>query len=86
MKDTTMQAKLPVTVSDSPVLKLVRKSSPPEKGTYRLVFELKKNVQAELFKLSPTPGGQYGHRLVIDLPHGKKTATAAAKPSKPATT
>ncbi len=58
MKDTTMQAKLPVTVSDSPVLKLVRKSSPPEKGTYRLVFELKKNVQAELFKLSPTPGGQ----------------------------
>ncbi|WP_031828717.1 AMIN domain-containing protein, partial [Vibrio parahaemolyticus] len=60
MKDTTMQAKLPVTVSDSPVLKLVRKSSPPEKGTYRLVFELKKNVQAELFKLSPTPGGQYG--------------------------
>ncbi|MCV5372924.1 N-acetylmuramoyl-L-alanine amidase, partial [Escherichia coli] len=31
-------------------------------------------------------GGQYGHRLVIDLPHGKKTATAAAKPSKPATT
>ncbi|WP_029800669.1 N-acetylmuramoyl-L-alanine amidase, partial [Vibrio parahaemolyticus] len=86
MKDTTMQAKLPVTVSDSPVLKLVRKSSPPEKGTYRLVFELKKNVQAELFKLSPTPGGQYGHRLVIDLPHGKKTATTAAKPSKPATT
>lgn len=82
LKSTTMQAKLPVTVTDSPVLKLVRKSSPPEKGTYRLVFELKKSVQAELFKLSPTPGGQYGHRLVIDLPHGKKASTS--KPSKPA--
>lgn len=82
LKSTTMQAKLPVTVTDSPVLKLVRKSSPPEKGTYRLVFELKKSVQAELFKLSPTPGGQYGHRLVIDLPHGKKASTS--KLSKPA--
>jgi N-acetylmuramoyl-L-alanine amidase len=64
----------------------VRKSSPPNKNTYRLVFELKKGVKAELFTLSPTPGGQYGHRLVIDLPHGKKTATPAAKPNKPTTT
>lgn len=86
IKNTTMQAKLPVTVTDSPVLKRVRKSSPPNKGTYRLVFELKKNVKAELFTLKPT--GQYGHRLVIDLPHGAKTSTAATstpKPSTPAT-
>ncbi|SUQ07680.1 N-acetylmuramoyl-L-alanine amidase [Vibrio owensii] len=86
IKNTTMQAKLPVTVTDSPVLKRVRKSSPPSKGTYRLVFELKKNVKAELFTLKPT--GQYGHRLVIDLPHGTKTSTAATstpKPSTPAT-
>ncbi len=86
LKNTSMQAKLPVTVTDSPVLKRVRKSSPPNKNTYRLVFELKKGVKAELFTLSPTPGGQYGHRLVIDLPHGKKTATPAAKPNKPTTT
>ncbi len=86
LKNTSMQAKLPVTVTDSPVLKRVRKSSPPNKITYRLVFELKKGVKAELFTLSPTPGGQYGHRLVIDLPHGKKTATPAAKPNKPTTT
>ncbi len=85
LKNTTMQAKLPVSVADSPVLKLVRKSSPPEKGTYRLVFELKKNVQANLFKLSPTPGGQYGHRLVIDLPHAKKVPTAESKPAKTTT-
>lgn len=86
IKNTTMQAKLPVTVTDSPVLKRVRKSSPPSKDTYRLVFELKKNVKAELFTLKPT--GQYGHRLVIDLPHGAKTSTAATgtpKPSTPAT-
>jgi N-acetylmuramoyl-L-alanine amidase len=86
LKDATMQAKLPVTVSDSPVLTRVRKSSPPETGTYRLVFELKKSVQAELFKLSPTPGGQYGHRLVIDLPHGTKTATTATKSEEKTTT
>lgn len=83
IKNTTMQAKLPVTVTDSPVLKRVRKSSPPNKGTYRLVFELKKNVKAELFTLKPT--GQYGHRLVIDLPHGAKTSTAAISTSKPST-
>ncbi|MET2849616.1 LysM peptidoglycan-binding domain-containing protein [Vibrio owensii] len=83
IKNTTMQAKLPVTVTDSPVLKRVRKSSPPNKGTYRLVFELKKNVKAELFTLKPT--GQYGHRLVIDLPHGAKTSTVATSTSKPST-
>lgn len=35
-----------------------------------------------MFKLSPTPGGQYGHRLVIDLPHGA-ASKATSKPSKP---
>ncbi|MDA0155542.1 N-acetylmuramoyl-L-alanine amidase [Vibrio sp. Makdt] len=80
LKNTELATKLPVVVKDSPVLSKVRKSSPPQKGTYRLVFELKKSSKAELFKLSPTPGGQYGHRLVIDLPHG------AAGKSKPATT
>ncbi|MGR5238476.1 N-acetylmuramoyl-L-alanine amidase [Vibrio alfacsensis] len=86
LKDTSMQAKLPVSVTDSPVLKQVRKSSPPSKNTYRLVFELKKGVKAELFKLSPTPGGRYGHRLVVDLPHGSQAASSTAKPSKPSTT
>ncbi len=81
LKGTTMQAKLPVSVSDSPVLKLVRKSAPPETGTYRLVFELKKGIQANLFKLSPTPGGQYGHRLVIDLPHSPVVPTTESKPA-----
>ncbi len=69
LKKTSLGAKLPVSISDSPVLKNIRKSSPPTKGTFRLVFELKEKVRPQLFKLAPTPGGQYGHRLVIDLPH-----------------
>ncbi len=84
LKNTELATKLPVVVKDSPVLSKVRKSSPPQKGTYRLVFELKKSSKAELFKLSPTPGGQYGHRLVIDLPHGAASKSKpVAKPSKP---
>ncbi|MFV8463028.1 N-acetylmuramoyl-L-alanine amidase [Vibrio campbellii] len=84
LKNTELATKLPVVVKDSPVLSKVRKSSPPQKGTYRLVFELKKSSKAELFKLSPTPGGQYGHRLVIDLPHGAASKSKpAAKPNKP---
>lgn len=84
LKNTELATKLPVVVKDSPVLSKVRKSSPPQKGTYRLVFELKKSSNAELFKLSPTPGGQYGHRLVIDLPHGAKSKSKpTTTPSKP---
>lgn len=82
LKNTNLATKLPVVVKDSPVLSKIRKSSPPDKNTYRLVFELKKSSKAELFKLSPTPGGQYGHRLVIDLPHGA-VSKATSKPSKP---
>ncbi|MCG9684041.1 N-acetylmuramoyl-L-alanine amidase [Vibrio sp. Isolate23] len=74
---TSLNTKLPINVSESPVLKKVRKSSPPQKGTYRLVFELKRKVAPRLFKLAPTPGGQYGHRLVIDLPHGTSTTSSA---------
>lgn len=81
LKQTSLSTKLPISVSDSPVLKKIRKSSPPSKGTYRLVFELKTKVSPQLFKLAPTPGGQYGHRLVIDMPHGSATSsTPASKP------
>ncbi|NRF28033.1 N-acetylmuramoyl-L-alanine amidase [Vibrio coralliilyticus] len=82
LKQTTINTKLPINVSESPVLKRIRKSSPPQKGTYRLVFELKRKVAPQLFKLAPTPGGQYGHRLVIDMPHGSSSSsTTASKPS-----
>ena len=82
LKQTSLSTKLPISVSDSPVLKKIRKSSPPSKGTYRLVFELKTKVTPQLFKLAPTPGGQYGHRLVIDMPHGSTaSSTPASKPT-----
>ncbi|WP_375754174.1 N-acetylmuramoyl-L-alanine amidase [Vibrio sp. HN007] len=86
LKKTSLDAKLPMTVSDSKVLKKIRKSSPPQKGTFRLVFELKTKVTPKLFKLSPTPGGQYGHRLVVDMPHSSKStapATTSSSSGKP---
>lgn len=79
LKNTNVKAKLPLTVSDSKVLSKIRKSSAPSKGTTRLVFELKHSVTAEVFKLSPTPGGQYGHRLVMDLPH---SSTSKSTPTE----
>lgn len=79
LKKTSLKARLPVKVTDSKILTQIRKSTPPEQGTYRLVFEMKSRVVPELFKLSPTPGGQYGHRLVIDLPHSPEPAVEASK-------
>lgn len=75
LKKTNIDTKLPITVKNSKILSKVRKSTPPEKGTYRLVFELKRKAAANLFKLKPTPGGEYGHRLVIDIPHQASSKT-----------
>ncbi|WP_394128615.1 LysM peptidoglycan-binding domain-containing protein [Vibrio hepatarius] len=87
LKKTSLSTKLPINISDSPVLKKIRKSSPPDKGTYRLVFELSRKVTPQLFKLAPTPGGQYGHRLVIDMPHDsqKGSTSTATKPTSSTT-
>ncbi len=78
LKNSTNQASLPVVVSDSPVLSKVRKSTPPNSSGYRLVFELKAKVTPKLFILAPTPDGQKGHRLVIDLPHNGNTQPASS--------
>lgn len=80
LKRTSIKSQLPLSVSKSPVLEKIRKSSPPEKSTARLVFELKQSVTPSVFKLSPTPGGQYGHRLVVDLPHSKSTKAPVVAP------
>ncbi|MCG6215483.1 N-acetylmuramoyl-L-alanine amidase [Vibrio furnissii] len=81
LKQTSLGTKLPVHVSDSAILTKIRASSPPEKSSYRLVLELKRKSSPQLFKLAPTPGGQYGHRLVIDLPHAESASQPATKPS-----
>lgn len=67
LKSTQLKTKLPINVSESRILTKIRKSSPPEASTYRLVFELKEANTPEVFKLAPTGDGQYGHRLVIDF-------------------
>ncbi|MEL7293163.1 MAG: LysM peptidoglycan-binding domain-containing protein [Pseudomonadota bacterium] len=81
LKQTSLNTRLPLNISDSPVLKKIRKSAPPEKSTYRLVFELKRKSNAQLFKLAPTPGGQYGHRLVIDLAHDNNASQPSSETS-----
>lgn len=87
LKQTNLKSKLPLTITNSEVLTKIRKSTAPAKGTTRLVLELKKSVKPTLFKLDPTPGGQYGYRLVVDLPHRKETSTNVISnrptPSKP---
>lgn len=80
LKDTDVPITLPISVNDSKILTKIRKSNPPSEGTYRLVFELKDKSVPRLFPLAP--GGEYGHRLVIDIPHEK--ASVAVKPAKPA--
>jgi N-acetylmuramoyl-L-alanine amidase len=70
LQDTRLASRLPIRVKQSPVLSQIRKSTPPTPKTYRLVFELKKKISPQVFKLPPTPKGEYGHRLVVDLPHG----------------
>ncbi|WEM42096.1 LysM peptidoglycan-binding domain-containing protein [Photobacterium sp. DA100] len=82
LKQTTLKTKLPLVVKDSAILTKIRNSGAPEKGTYRLVLEMKAGMTPKLFKLAPTPDGTYSHRLVMDLPHGK-VATAKKPESTP---
>ncbi|ABV88856.1 N-acetylmuramoyl-L-alanine amidase [Shewanella pealeana] len=58
--------------NNSKLVKKVRKSTPPEKGTLRLVIDLVKPVKASLFALPPT--APYGNRLVVDLDGAGSTA------------
>ncbi|MGO5000487.1 N-acetylmuramoyl-L-alanine amidase [Oceanisphaera sp. W20_SRM_FM3] len=53
----------------SPLITRIRDSKPEVPGHYRLVFELKSSVKPVVFPL--TPAGDYGHRLVIDLPYAR---------------
>ncbi len=76
LKNTSNRSKLPKSVTKSPILTKVRESSPPNKSTFRLVFELKGKSSPKLFKLNPGNGA--GHRLVIDFP---LSATSQSEPA-----
>ncbi|GAD81318.1 N-acetylmuramoyl-L-alanine amidase [Vibrio ezurae] len=82
IKNATNRAKLPKSVTKSPILSKVRASSPPNKSTVRLVFELKGKASPNVFKLKPGNGS--GHRLVVDIPFGQSSSasqsTAKTKP------
>ncbi|MGF1726342.1 N-acetylmuramoyl-L-alanine amidase [Photobacterium nomapromontoriensis] len=77
LKQTSLKTKLPIVVKGSAVLKTIRSSGAPEKGTYRLVFETKTGTKPSLFTLAPTPDGHASHRLVLDLPHAKSQVDSA---------
>lgn len=51
--------------NNSKLVKRVRTSKPPRKGTLRLVIDLQRPAKANLFALAPTE--PYGNRLVVDL-------------------
>ena len=70
LNKTALKTKLPITIAKSEILTTIRSSNAPEKGTTRLVFELKRTTKPTIFSLSPTPDGSYGYRLVMDLPNG----------------
>lgn len=75
--NTSNKSKLPSNDNKSPVLKNIRFSTPKDATSLRLVLDLTQSVSAQLFTLAPTPNGEYGHRLVIDLPHPKSTRTSS---------
>jgi N-acetylmuramoyl-L-alanine amidase len=86
IQQTSTKVRLPIKVADSPVLKQIRSSSPKDKNSVRLVLDLTQSVDSEVFKLAPTPNGEYGHRLVVDLAHPGSAASQAATKPVPAKT
>lgn len=65
LKGGTTSVNLKKIANNSKIVKGIRISTPPKKGTLRLVIDLTKPVKANLFSLSPT--APYGNRLVVDL-------------------
>lgn len=51
--------------NESSLLKLIRHSTPKDKNSVRVVLELNKKVNSQVFSLVPT--APYGDRLVVDL-------------------
>ncbi|MEZ9822358.1 N-acetylmuramoyl-L-alanine amidase [Shewanella sp. 10N.286.45.A1] len=81
LKKSSNKVDLAKIANNSKLVKRIRKSSPPEKGTLRIVIDLTKPLKANLFALPPT--APYGNRLVVDLDGG--STKAKSQPSKPAT-
>ncbi|MFP2769616.1 N-acetylmuramoyl-L-alanine amidase [Oceanisphaera sp. KMM 10153] len=68
---TQSRVKFSAINNNSELITKIRDSKPPVASSYRLVFELKSGVKPVVFPLAPA--GDYGHRLVIDLPYADKS-------------
>ncbi len=80
LKGTSTSLNLKKLANNSKIVKRVRISQPPAKGTLRIVIDLTKPVKANLFALSPT--APYGNRLVVDL-EDRRSVSTAKQTSKP---
>lgn len=79
LKSASNKVNLAKITNNSKLVKRIRKSSPPEKGTLRVVIDLAKPLRASLFALPPT--APYGNRLVVDLDSGSaKSKSQSVKP------
>lgn len=67
LKQTQNRVNFSRITNKSALITKIRDSKPEAANTYRLVFELKSGVRPTVFPL--TPAGDYGHRLVIDMPY-----------------
>ncbi|MBV7316746.1 N-acetylmuramoyl-L-alanine amidase [Shewanella sp. NIFS-20-20] len=65
LKQTKTKLKLDKIDNKSQLVKRVRLSKPPQKGTLRLVIDLNRAVKTNIYALAPT--APYGNRLVLDL-------------------
>lgn len=70
LSTTTNQTNLSKIKNSGSVIKRIRESASPKKGSFRLVIDLNQKSKAKIFSLPPAK--PYGHRLVIDLPNNKK--------------
>ena len=79
LQGTSTPVNLAKLANNSTLVKRVRISKPPSKGTLRLVIDLTKPVKSSLFSLSPT--APYGNRLVVDLDDsGSKPVVQISQP------
>lgn len=67
--------------NNSKLVRNVRLSKPPEKGTLRVVIDLVKPIKSNLFSLPPT--APYGNRLVVDLDDSTTSASQPKVVSQP---
>ncbi len=63
--------------NNSKLVKKVRISKPPKKGTLRIVIDLVKPAKSNLFALPPT--APYGNRLVVDLEGSSSGSSSTSK-------